>query len=429
MSIFAAPSFYSQADQDIYNRGFSFIPQEQFRGGAFNIPTVDDNNTGGVTTLPVNNFIRSGGGGGGTAFTGGAGDLTTAFQKAVDDRQDRLTELNRPLTTSSMLGMDSLNQKVMDKIRSDNLYGDRGALSKYTDKEYMQAFPEMFPNQSFPGTFQEKPTINRRISDAFYSIPGLSKPQSAEQIMEEGYTGKAGGPGILGMILGSVDKFGSLSRPDQAFIAQNMGYTGPTVFGENTTGSDKDPFGLNVRSGFGNYAERVGVEATKLGESLSGRLTDKYRDQFGLTTDEELSYAPVTGQYVGSNAAAVAKANQMTKLMRTKQQYYLQKTKERNELREQEKKRQEEAFQAQLNQQQRERRQADLSRIDRAYREETGGQGGSYATGESGVQADGSYNDPFDPGGGEKDGGFIDGTNRRMDFMMGGLANLVDIYD
>ena len=46
-------------------------------------------------------------------------------------------------------------------------------------------------------------------------------------------------------------------------------------------------------------------------------------------------------------------------------------------------------------------RQADQSRINRAYREETGGQGGSYATGESGVQSDGSYNDPFDPGGGE----------------------------
>ena len=56
------------------------------------------------------------------------------------------------------------------------------------------------------------------------------------------------------------------------------------------------------------------------------------------------------------------------------------------------------------------------------------------ASGAAGVQRDSSgaevgYNDPFDPGGGEKDGGFIDGTNRRMDFMMGGLADLVDIYD
>jgi hypothetical protein len=427
MSIFSAPSFYSQADQDIYNRGFSFVPTEPFRKGAFNFPTEDDN-TGGVTTVPVNSFT-GGGGGGGAAFTGGVNDLTTAFQKTIDDRQNRLTELNRPLTTSSMLGMDSLNQKVMDKIRSDNLYGDREALSKYTDKEYMQAFPEMFPNQSFPGTFQEKPTINRRIQDAFYSIPGLSKPQSAEQIMEEGYTGKAGGPGILGAILGSIDKFATLPRPDQAFIASQMGYTGPTVFGQNQSGLSKDPFGLNTRSGFGNYAERVGTEATGLRESLSGRLTDKYRDQFGLTTDEELSYDPVTGQYIGSNRAAVLKANQMTKLMRTKQQYYLQKTNERNEFREQEKARQEAAFQAQLNRQQRDQRQRDLSTIEEANRAFREGRDDGYSDGSAGEQSDGSYNDPFDPGGGEKDGGFIDGTNRRMDFMMGGLADLVDIYD
>ena len=36
MSIFAAPSFYNQADQNIYNQGFFAVPQEKYRGGAFN---------------------------------------------------------------------------------------------------------------------------------------------------------------------------------------------------------------------------------------------------------------------------------------------------------------------------------------------------------------------------------------------------------
>ena len=252
------------------------------------------------------------------------------------------------------------------------------------------------------------------------------QPQSPQEIMEQGYE-----PGVkLGILANLVpDKFSTLSRPDQAFITSQMGYTGPTIFGENTTGGSKDPFGLNVRSGFGNYAERVGVEATKLSKDLSGRLTDKYQEQFGITDDDELSYDPITGLYKGTNAAAVAKANQMTKLMRTKQQYYSQKTKERNEFREQEKARQEAAFQAQLNQQQREQRQRDLSTIEQAYQDFAAGRDDGYSDGSAGVQSDGSYNDPFDPGGGEKDGGFIDGTNRRMDFMMGGLANLVDIYD
>ena len=55
---------------------------------------------------------------------------------------------------------------------------------------------------------------------------------------------------------------------------------------------------------------------------------------------------------------------------------------------------------------------ADQSRIDRAYREETGGQAGSYApgggSGEHAADPSGStYSDPFDPGGGEKEGGLI----------------------
>ena len=87
------------------------------------------------------------------------------------------------------------------------------------------------------------------------------------------------------------------------------------------------------------------------------------------------------------------------------------------------KKKEEAAFQAQLNETQRQQRMSDLQRIERAYREDAGGKGGSYATGESGQQSDGSYNDPFDPGGGEKDGGFIDGYNRRK-YSQGGLATM-----
>ena len=56
MSIFSAPSFYGQEDQDIYNQGFSFIPQLAYRGG-FN-PNQSPSLTPappatGITTLPV----------------------------------------------------------------------------------------------------------------------------------------------------------------------------------------------------------------------------------------------------------------------------------------------------------------------------------------------------------------------------------------
>jgi hypothetical protein len=49
------------------------------------------------------------------------------------------------------------------------------------------------------------------------------------------------------------------------------------------------------------------------------------------------------------------------------------------------------------------------------------GQGGGQFTDSQGNQ---DYNDPYDSGGGEKDGGYIDGTNRRKDFKNGGFSVL-----
>ena len=82
---------------------------ERFRAAPYNVntPAADDPAASGIAAV----YRPQGGGGGGVPFTGGIGDLTTSFQTAVDNRQNRLTELNRPLTTTSMLGMDSLNAK------------------------------------------------------------------------------------------------------------------------------------------------------------------------------------------------------------------------------------------------------------------------------------------------------------------------------
>ena len=108
--------------------------------------------------------------------------------------------------------------------------------------DQIEDFREQYRTGQFGPSFieAEKPTLNRRIQDAFYSLPFLSKPQSADQIIAEGYTGQSNMPGIMSMILGSMDKYGELPRGDQAFIARNMGYTGPTVFGENASGLGKN---------------------------------------------------------------------------------------------------------------------------------------------------------------------------------------------
>ena len=83
------------------------------------------------------------------------------------------------------------------------------------------------------------------------------EPQSASQIMKSGYQEPRFQPGIIGMMMGKLDNYRNLPRADQAFISSQMGYTGPTIFGENNSGLGKDEFGINTRSAFGNYAEYV----------------------------------------------------------------------------------------------------------------------------------------------------------------------------
>jgi len=97
------------------------------------------------------------------------------------------------------------------------------------------------------------------------------------------------------------DKYYDMSLADQVFTQSQMGYTGPTVFGENSMGN-KDPFGLNVRSGFGNYAEAVGSNFNQLRDTLT-------KDRAGVTFNEE------TGLFEGVNADAV---NKQTEMIRNK---------------------------------------------------------------------------------------------------------------
>ena len=376
MSIFAAPSFYNQADQNIYSQGYSFIPQERFRGGAFNFPT-SATTTGGVTTLPVATALNmGGGGGGGIPFSGTASDLTTDFMDTITDRQNRL---NNP--SNKFFGFDTMRDQQLT-----------GADAGF----YIGSGTDIPQEQTFAGKVQDFLT-----------------PQSADQIIAEGYEPKM----KLGILANLVpDRYGTLPRGDQAFIARNMGYTGPTVFGENTTGGAKDPFGLNVRSGFGNYAERVGVEATNLGAQLGGRLADKY----GVEFDEE------TGMFVGANAA---KANQMTKLMRAKYNFYKEQTRQRDLDRlAAEQKLAEEAKAKQMAD------AAEKARLERLGRDKD--RGGFDPSGPTQASIRASREDRSGRG---QSGGFTNpgkgsygpfmADGGRVQYMMGGLANLVDIYD
>jgi len=156
---------------------------------------------------------------------------------------------------------------------------------------------------------QNRLTNPNKVQSFVNKFTGGGQPDIGEMIRtgQVDTRASAGIPLGVGALIGRAlpDKYYDMSLGDQVFTQSQMGYTGPTVFGENTVGNYKDPFGLNVRSAFGNYSEAVGESFNTLRDALTGRLSDKYGAEF----DEEL------GMFTGTNADL---ANQMTKMMRNK---------------------------------------------------------------------------------------------------------------
>jgi len=356
----------SQYDQQVYDAGFKYVPQSKFLLNPFQIPQGGGPDASkpdfGLPTLNI------GGGGSGAAYTGGITGLTTDFQKAIDARTQRLEKAYNEPSTAKIFGFPAFRQDVNPV--------DAG--------EYLAA--------------------GERIPFERTGLGKMFQPQSPREIMEQGYEPRTN-IGVLSAILGKADKFGTLPRADQAFITSQMGYTGPTVFGENTSGLSKDPFGLNTRSAFGNYAERVGKEVTSLEKALA-KARGKY------DTEEEFL--------------------NMTKLMRKKLDFYRQKVKERDELRRQD--------EARLDAERKTaaKREKDFAAKGMSDPSDTSRQGAYGRRPGSGGTVDRVTSGPgrnvdqtgqaYDSGGREGFGyGLADGG--RVYYMDGGLADLVDIYD
>ena len=375
------PGFYNLGDQAIYAAGDFFIPQERFRAAPYsvNTPAPDDPAAAG---LPV--VYRPQGGGGGGAYTGGIDDLVQNYE--LDTRNQYFGSMPTPL-------VDDLYQSKVDKT----------FMGFPSYREQQLTGPDM---GEYIGSGTDVPlelTTAGRIQDSLGNIKeGIGS-----------FADKVGGFGPISFALNKMDKFNTLPAIDQEFIKRNMGYRGPTVFGENTSGLNKDPFGINTRSAFGNYAEFVGKEAEKLGDTLSA--TGKVGSKFAGAT-----FNPATGEFElddESNLTAkqLAAINKRTNMLRQRYQFYTQKEKERQQMIEQEKRNQE-AQEAQ--------QRAEVARMQAENRDRNRG----------GYQA--GYDSDFmeGPGGGDRPGGGSYGGGADLSstmgsFMDGGIVDLVDIYD
>jgi len=100
---------------------------------------------------------------------------------------------------------------------------------------------------------QKELNTPNKIKDFIYGIAPQLEPQSIESIMSGGAKRSFGLPfGLTGILSNYLpDSYYDLPYGDQAFIASQQGY-----FDEGGIGN-KDPYGYNVRSLFGNYSNLV----------------------------------------------------------------------------------------------------------------------------------------------------------------------------
>tara|TARA_R100000808_G_scaffold4642_1_gene14886 strand:- start:54 stop:1388 length:1335 start_codon:yes stop_codon:yes gene_type:complete len=281
-------TFYTGVDQQRYDAGEKFLPMNKFLK-SYTPPKTSLEE--GVTTsygIPnTNSFTYSTNNQ--NYYPGKTSNLVSNFNRDIQAYNERVKEGNRPLREAQFpafpsgvkydqqaynLATQALAQGVDPNVQGfasytgGTLEGLRDIAAERIQDHHEKARTGQFGPSYIPA---EKPTLKRRISDFVYDhIPGINRPQSYEDIMTSGYIQPRGMiPGIMGIMSNfGLKNYASLPQADQAFIASKRGYTGPTIFGENTAGTNKDPFGINVDSMFGNYAEYSKKESARLDEQI-----------------------------------------------------------------------------------------------------------------------------------------------------------------
>jgi len=250
---------------------------------------------------------------------------------------------------------------------------------------------EMYPSEKYPNSFM-KGKLNRfrnTASDAM-KFAGKLLPfplNVATQFLPKGDDNGIGGGsyGIAGLSDDKKAAYNALAKNSMLFDGQ-QGFK--TSTGKNFQAKDYVPNQLEIYN-----------QMTEQGYKL---------DEDGNVID------PKTNKVIGKNKNYMKRKFLEASTMHQTNKIQEDKTSERNAA---------EAAAAAAGgnrgaqDRQRARDDATIAQANRDY-----SSGASYSGGQQKADASGStYNDPFDPGGGEKDGGFIDGSNRRP-FNSGGRA-------
>ena len=217
------------------------------------------------------------------------GQLLRNFQDAVSSRQNRLQ--NPDPFAQKIYNMGFPKQRSVDRMIRDATGYNMAQLANLNK----------MPNISNMNLDEFRDMILSRGDETSVGNYPVDDPRDVRTNLPFGLTG------ILSRLSPS-SYFDKMTVPEQIYTQSKLGYTGPTVFGENNTGLSKDIFGRNVISAFGNYAEKQKKDIAKLDDYFGSETFDKkYGEETTLEFDEE------TGQFMFKGPGAKA-ANQMNKL-------------------------------------------------------------------------------------------------------------------
>lgn len=165
-----------------------------------------------------------------------------AYKYPYDDSKMKI-DGGKDLTQPVNAGIDTIQKVDPYNFENSGIMNQAGNVAQFE-----KATQERMSRLRNPG----------KIAEFFYDkIPGM-RPQTVGDVMREGYQKSGIGFPSLAGILASVlpNSFDNMTRGEQAFTYSQMGNTG-----YDQSGLNKDAYGYNVVSAFGNYADLVDKRA------------------------------------------------------------------------------------------------------------------------------------------------------------------------
>jgi len=397
-------AFYNAADQELYKK-YQYLPQEKYRLG-LNLPKE---------APVVNQGIVN----------------TNAFANSGGDNNFNLAGNNFNLA-GNMFGEGTAVSPVFGNSYIDTVRRE-GADSMPAYEKLIQAGGTapggLFQTDYFPGIKNELVDASGRIAGQPGYNPNISMSEDAFEKAEDkrgflatlinnakqGMTNLPGWAKAAITAAGMINPFTIIPK-----LIGKGGEGGPTYGIAGLSDSQKQYYDSLASQGL--LFNDSGILKTMTGKNLMGKgylegQLDIYNDKFANMTEEEIEELKNDPrkqfkykQYLESSAMFKENQKQYEDNLRSMGASNIN----------------EAAFAGRGGN--RAAQAAQKARDDRTVAQAYAGNDG-YSDGSSGQQFDNrgnetGYNDPFDPGGGEKDGGFIDGTNRRP-FAYGGLASIL----